>query len=54
MVNNFIYTQKINFYYLHELFNNFRVFLPIKITHSFFNFYIFKPDLIELFHQSSK
>ena len=51
--------KKVNFYYLHKVVNNFWLFTLIKITPSFFNFYIFngiafsraalKPDLIKFF-----
>ena len=45
VVNIFIYTQKIICYYLHKVFNNFDCFSLIKITHTFFNFYIFSMEL---------
>ena len=41
VVNHFIYTKKIIFYYLPKVVNNFLLLPPMKITHSFFNFYIF-------------
>ena len=44
MVNDFIYTKKIIFYYLHKVVNNFEYFSLIKSTLSFFNFYIFSME----------
>ena len=46
----YMHKKKINLFYLHKAVNNFECFSLIKITLSFFSFYIFKPNLIELFH----
>ena len=56
VVNIFIYIQKIIFYYLRKMFNNFLLFPQLKLLTHFLIFIFFqwklKPDLIELCNSS--